>query len=217
MITDDELRRAYALDDRQTPRVRLNFVSSADGAVTLRGRSGTLGGDTDRRLMQVLRELADVVLIGAGTVRAEGYAGVAPRVAIVSARLELSPDDAVFAGAAARPLVVTSAASPPSRRAALAGVADVLVCGQESVELPAMVRELAGRGMPQILCEGGPHLFGSLLDADLADELCLTASPRLVGGVAGRITQGAAEVDRGFALRGVRHDDEGFVFLRYAR
>jgi len=217
MISDDELRRAYALDDRSTPRVRMNFVSSADGAVTLDGRSGTLGGDTDRALMQVLRELTDVVLVGAGTVRAEGYAGVTPRLAIVSARLELSPDDPVFAEASVRPLVVTSAASPAGRREALDAVADVIVCGDVGVDLALMVRELASRGMPQILCEGGPHLFGSVLDAGVVDELCLTMAPRLVGGVAGRIAQGAAEEDRPFGLRSVLHDDDGFVFLRYAR
>lgn len=217
MISDDRLRAAYAIEDRAVPRVRMNFVSSADGAVTLDGRSGTLGGDTDRRLMQVLREMTDLVLIGAGTVRAEGYADVRPRLAVVSARLELSPDDEVFAEAATRPLVVTSEASPAGRRAALGAVADVLVCGQTAVDLPAMVREFAARGMPQILCEGGPHLFGSLLDADAVDELCVTVSPRLVGGAAGRIAQGAAEADRPFALRSVLNDDEGFVFLRYGR
>lgn len=217
MITDDELRDAYAIDERVTSRVRMNFVSSADGAVTLGGRSGALGGDTDRRLMQVLRELTDVVLIGAGTVRAEGYARVRPRLAVVSARLALSPVDEVFAEATTRPLVITSAAAPAGRREALDAVAEVLVCGQTSVDLALAMRELAARGMPQILCEGGPHLFGSLLDADVVDELCLTVSPRLVGGVAGRIAQGAAEADRPFGLRTVLHDDEGYVFLRYAR
>lgn len=217
MISADDMRRAYALQDRSTPRVRMNFVASADGAVTLDGRSGTLGGPADRALMQVLRDMTDVVLVGAGTVRAEGYAGVTPRLAIVSARLQLSPDDPALAEASVRPLVVTSAAAPEARRAALEEVADVLVCGRTHVDLALMVRELASRGMPQILCEGGPHLFGSLLDADVVDELCLTISPQLVGGTAGRIAQGAAETDRGFGLRSVLHDDEGFVFLRYAR
>jgi riboflavin biosynthesis pyrimidine reductase len=217
MISDDELRAAYALDDRETPRVRMNFVSSADGAVTLAGRSGTLGGDTDRRLMQELRAMTDVVLVGAGTVRAEGYAGVSPRLAVASARLELAVDDPVFAEAVGRPIVITSEAAPAGRREALDAVADVIVCGAASVDLSIMVRELAARGMPQILCEGGPHLFGSLLDAGVVDELCLTVSPRLVGGVAGRIAQGAGEQDRPFGLRSALHDDEGYVFLRYAR
>ena len=71
--------------------------------------------------------------------------------------------------------------------------------------------------MAQILCEGGPHLFGSLLDAGVVDELCLTLSPHLVGGGAGRIAQAASEGDRRLSLRSVLHDDEDFVFLRYAR
>ncbi|WEG09868.1 pyrimidine reductase family protein [Microbacterium horticulturae] len=217
MITDDELRSAYGVADRTEPHVRMNFVASADGSVTLGGRSGTLGGDTDRRLMQVLRSMCDVVLVGAGTVRAEGYAGVTPRLAIVSARLLLSPDDPALAEAAVRPIVITSQAAPASRREELDAVADVIVCGTVSVDLRAVVRELAARGMPQILCEGGPHLFGSLLDADVVDELCLTLSPRLVGGDAGRIAQGAEEADRHFGLRSVLHDDEGYVLLRYAR
>nr|WP_274637453.1 pyrimidine reductase family protein [Microbacterium bovistercoris] len=232
--TRGELFAGYALDDRATPRVRMNFVSSADGAVTLDGRSGPLGGQTDRALMEVLRAMADVVLVGAGTVRVEGYGGVAPqpedaawrrahglspvpRLAIVSGRLDLSPAAAVFTEASARPLVITRAASPTARREALAEVADVIVCGDATVDLSLMVAALADRGMPQILSEGGPHLFGSLLDADVVDELCLTLAPHVVGGGAGRIAQGAAEGDRALGLRSILRDDDGFVFLRYAR
>jgi riboflavin biosynthesis pyrimidine reductase len=232
--TRDDLFAAYALGDRETPRVRMNFVSSADGAVTLHGRSGTLGGETDRALMEVLRAMADVVLVGAGTVRVEGYGGVAPsaedtawrreqglpdapRLAVVSGELGLSPEDAVFAEATARPIVVTRASAPPERREALAAVADVLVCGDATVDLTEMAARLAAQGLRQVLCEGGPHLFGALLDADAVDELCLTVAPRVVGGGAGRIAQGATEGDRGYALRSILHDDDGFVFLRYAR
>lgn len=230
----DELRAAYALPDRETPRIRMNFVSSVDGAATLDDRSGGLGGPTDRALMQVLRSLADVVLVGAGTVRAEGYGGMRlseedaawrraqgrapqPRLAIVSRRLDLEPSDEVFTDAAVRPLVVTCAVAAPERRDALAAVADVVIAGDEEVDLSLMRDELARRGMPQILCEGGPHLFGTLLDAGVVDELCLTLAPRLVGGDAGRIVRGATEIDRGLALTGLLSDDDGFVFLRYAR
>jgi len=230
----DDLRAAYALPDRETPRIRINFVSSVDGAATLDDRSGGLGGPTDRALMQVLRSLADVVLVGAGTVRAEGYGGMRlseedaawrraqgrapqPRLAIVSRRLDLEPSDEVFTDAAVRPLVVTCAVAAPERRDALAAVADVVIAGDEEVDLSLMRDELARRGMPQILCEGGPHLFGTLLDAGVVDELCLTLAPRLVGGDAGRIVRGATEIDRGLALTGLLSDDDGFVFLRYAR
>ncbi|MRH29377.1 pyrimidine reductase family protein [Microbacterium sp. SYP-A9085] len=234
MPTRDDLFAAYALGDRGIPSLRMNFVASVDGAVSLHGRSGTLGGQTDRALMEVLRAMADVILVGAGTVRVEGYGGVqptaedaawrrthglspAPRLAVVSGRLDLSPDDSVFADATSRPIVVTRASAPHERREALAEVADVLVCGDATVDLGLMVAEFAAQGMTQVLSEGGPHLFGSLLDADVVDELCLTLAPRVVGGGAGRIAQGATEGDRGYALRSILHDDDGFVFLRYAR
>ena len=74
--TREQLLEAYAIDDRGTPRVRMNFVMSLDGAATLEGRSGGLGDENDRLAMQVLRTLADVVLVGAGTVRVEGDGGL---------------------------------------------------------------------------------------------------------------------------------------------
>ncbi|MFT4135009.1 pyrimidine reductase family protein [Microbacterium sp.] len=233
MPARDELLAAYALPDRDTPRLRMNVVASADGAVALEGRSGALGGATDRRLMQVLRAMADVILVGAGTVRAEGYGGTRvseadaewrvaralppqPRLAVVSRALELEPRHPFFAEAVVRPVVVTCAAAPAGRRAVLAEVADVLVCGEETVDLAAVRATFADRGWTRTLCEGGPHLFGTLLAAGLVDEVCLTLAPRFVGGDAQRIVRGAAEADRRFALTGVLADDEGFVFLRYA-
>ncbi len=232
-VDRDELLEAYAIADRATPRVRMNFVMSLDGAVTLEGRSGGLGDESDRLAMQVLRSLADVVLVGAGTVRVEGYGGLRvdeadaawrrghgldpqPRVAVVSSRLDLSPGHPFFARAAVRPIVVTRASAPSDRRAALAEVADVLVCGDDAVDLRAMIGALAGLGLPQVLCEGGPHLFGSLIEADLVDELCLSLSPMLVAGGAGRIVRGAPEVER--RMRLVHAIPAGdLLLLRYAR
>jgi len=232
-VDREELREAYAIADRATPRVRMNFVMSLDGAVTLEGRSGGLGDESDRLAMQVLRSLADVVLVGAGTVRVEGYGGLRvdeadaawrrglgldpqPRVAVVSSRLDLSPGHPFFARAAERPIVVTRESAPPDRRVALAEVADVLVCGDDTVDLGAMIVALAGLGLPQVLCEGGPHLFGSLIEADLVDELCLSLSPLLVAGGAGRIVRGAPEVER--RMRLVHALPAGdLLLLRYAR
>ena len=111
---------------------------------------------------------------------------------------------------------MTHAASPADRRAALADVADVLVCGDEAVDPRAMVAALAEAGLPQVLCEGGPHLFGSLTEADLVDELCLSLSPLLVAGGAGRIVRGAPEVER--RMRLVHAIPAGdLLLLRYAR
>lgn len=227
-----EMHAAYALPDRDTARVRVNFVSSLDGAVTVDGRSGGLGGEDDRLIMGVLRAMADVVVVGAGTVRVEGYGGVrlarqnvewrlenglaaTVPLAVVSASLDLDPGHPFFAEATERPLVVTSASAPAPRSAALAEVADVIVCGDEVVEPRAMIDALAGRGLTQMLCEGGPHLFGDLIEVDAVDELCLTLSPTLVGGSAGRIVRDAPEATRRMRLLHAIPSDD-FVFLRYA-
>ena len=227
-----EMHAAYALPDRDAPRVRVNFVSSLDGAVTVDGRSSGLGGDDDRLVMGVLRAMADILVVGAGTVRVEGYGGVrlarsnvewrlanglppTVRLAVVSASLDLDPRHPFFTEAAERPLVLAPRSARPERREALAEVADVVVCGDEMVEASAMLEALAERGLTQVLCEGGPHLFGDLIDADAVDELCLTLSPTLVGGSAGRIVRGAPEaVRRMRLLHAIPSED--FVFLRYA-
>ncbi|TFC04780.1 pyrimidine reductase family protein [Cryobacterium adonitolivorans] len=198
----------YTVRDRTTPHLRVNFISSLDGAATHDGQSGGLGDDADRLVFDTLRMLTDVILVGAGTVRAEGYGGIRftdhavawrvahslpehPPVAIVSGRLDLDPAHPVFTAAATRPIVLTHAQAPAERRAALAAVADVLVCGEASIDHALMVRTLTARGYPQVLCEGGPSLFGSLLAADAVDELCLTLSPLLESGRAPRIATAA--------------------------
>lgn len=231
--SDAEMLAAYALPDRAAPRLRVNFVSSLDGAVTLGGRSGALGSPDDQRLMTVLRTLADVIVVGAGTVRAEGYGGLRlpadkldlrramglsdqPPIAVVSSSLDLDPTHPFFSKALVRPMVLTHEDAPVPRRAALAAVAEVIDCGASSVGPARLMLALAERGMPQVLCEGGPHLFGELLAADLVDELCLSLSPVLVGGSAGRIAQGAAEAAR--RMRLVHALPAGdMLLLRYAR
>lgn len=233
VLDRDELLAAYAPADRSSRLVRMNFVSSLDGAATLEGRSGGLGDADDRLAMQVLRTLADVVLVGAGTVRAEGYGGLAvgeadaawrvahglppqPRVAVVSSSLGLDPEGAFFANAVTRPIVVTHEAAPDARRHALERVADVVVVGEQQVDARILFDRFAEQGLRQVLCEGGPHLFGSLLDADLVDELCLSLSPLLVGGNAGRIARGVPELQR--RMRLVHAIPAGdLLLLRYAR
>lgn len=198
------VRARYEVADRAAPHLRVNFISSLDGAATHDGLSGGLGDAADRLVFDTLRMFTDVILVGAGTVRAEGYGGIRldedavawrlahglpahPPVAIVSGRLDLDPAHPVFTRAATRPLVVTHAEAPAERRSALAEVTDVLVCGEASVDHAQMVRTLTERGYPQVLCEGGPSLFGSLLAAGCVDELCLTLAPLLESGRAPRI------------------------------
>jgi riboflavin-specific deaminase-like protein len=233
-LSDEELIALYEVADRDVPHLRANFVSSLDGAVEIDGQSKALSSDSDSRVFSMIRRLADVVLVGAGTIRDEGYnplklsakarewrtaAGLAenPTLAVVSSRLELSPVNPVFKSAV-RPIVVTHAASPPDRREALAEVAEVLVLGEAEVDLPAVVAELSGRGQKQILSEGGPHLLGALTAADLVDELCLALAPLLAGPGAGRITAGLpSTLTRRMKLetRLVASDD--YLFFRYLR
>ncbi|NQX10201.1 pyrimidine reductase family protein [Microbacteriaceae bacterium VKM Ac-2855] len=210
----------------------MNFVSSIDGAATHDGLSGGLGGEADRRLFDLLRRLADVVLVAAGTVRTEGYgpmlldeasaawridAGLPaqPVFGIVSGSLELDPGDRIFAEAPVRPIVVTHGASPVERRDALAEVADVLVCGTEAVDPRLVVRELAGRGLPQVHCEGGPSLYGALLAADAVDELCLTVSPLIASGTAPRIATGAGVLHPQYLAHVLSSEET--LLLRYLR
>lgn len=232
-LSDAALLDAYAIDRSSEPRLRANFVSSLDGSATVNGRSGGLGNADDQRLMTILRTVADVILVGAGTVRAEGYGGVRmpqpsvgwrraaglsdhPRLAVVSARLDLEPEHPFFRESVARPLVLTRTQAPATRRKALEAVAEVVDCGEASVDPALIVSALAERGMPQILCEGGPHLFGALIEADLVDELCLSLSPLLVAGNAGRIAQGASESVRAMRLLHVLPAGD-MLLLRYAR
>ena len=206
-LDDDGLFEAYKLT-RETPLLRVNFVSSLDGAVESEGYSRGLSNPADKRVFSLLRAHADAVMVGAGTLRHEGYgpvrtstdhlarrnaAGLAehPTLIVVSAALDLDPESRAFTEAPVRPLVVTHASAPTERREALETVADVVVCGDSVVDLSVARTELTRRRLEQVLCEGGPHVFGALLAADLVDELCLTVAPLLTGPGAGRIVAGA--------------------------
>lgn len=233
MLDRDELIIRYQMTDRTLPQLRVNFIASLDGAATRAGVSGGLGNADDKLVFDTLRMLSDVIVVGAGTVRAEGYGGIrldatdaAWRVrqglpaqlpvAVVSSRLDLDLTHPLFADAAVRPLVVTHAASPSRQRAELAEVADVLVCGEDAVDPRRMRAELARRGLVQMLCEGGPNLFGAMIEADCVDELCLSVSPVLEGGSSGRISAGATAITREMALLHVLTAGD-MLFLRYAR
>lgn len=221
-VGDDALRELYRQPDR--PWLRVNFVTSVDGAVTVDGRSAGLGSDADQRVFHLLRQEADALLVGAGTLRVEGYGpvrarnrqGAYLRLVVVSGRLALAPDHPALAGAPLRPAIVTCADAPPDRAAALAAVADVVPVGLGRVDLTAGLRDLRERRLDRILCEGGPQLFGALLAEDLVDEVCLTVSPLAAGPGAGRIVSGDPAPLRHLALRGALEED-GVLLLRYTR
>jgi riboflavin biosynthesis pyrimidine reductase len=239
-----EIARLYAYPPPAArpgrPWVRANFVASADGAATAQGRSGGLSGEADRQVFSVLRSLADVILAGAGTARAEKYRPVqqaeawaqlregrpaTPPVAVVTRSLDLDPDGPLLTGAPgdARTIVLTTEAAPADRRAAAARHADVVVAGRDMLSPEAIIGALAERGHRRILIEGGPHLLGQIAAAGLLDELCLTVSPLLAGGRAGRILAGGItggddipEAQAGLSLAHVLQDS-GFLLCRYVR
>ncbi|REJ04977.1 pyrimidine reductase family protein [Microbacterium bovistercoris] len=227
---DDEALLALTRMPEGRPWLRMNFISSIDGAATREGRSGGLGDAADRRLFDLLRRPADAVLLGAGTARDEGYgamrldaASVAwreergmpphPVFVLISRSLRLDPASPIFADAPVRPIVCTVAGAQPGE---LADVADVIVCGEGDVD-PLRVRaELAARGLRRVHGEGGPHVFGSFLSAGAVDALHLTLAPSLEAGAAGRITAGAPASPTGMRLASVlRAADE--LFLHYVR
>ncbi|MGJ7442139.1 dihydrofolate reductase family protein [Aquipuribacter sp. MA13-6] len=208
--------------------VRANMVTTLDGATAGDdGRSGTVSSPVDREVFRVLRGLADVVLVGAGTARTEGYGPASVNHDLLPRRRERgSPDAAVvvqvtrsgrvesgrglFEGP--RPGLVVLADGDPeasARARDAAGPDQVLLAGHVDtggVDLADALEQLSDRGFSRVLCEGGPALLGALAQADLLDELCLTTSPTLVAGDAARVVTGPAVDPRGYRLAGLLHE-----------
>ncbi len=225
----DELAGCYPRLEH--PTLRVNFIASADGAVSVDGLSAGLQGPGDKEVFDTLRMVCDALVVAAGTVRAERYDALRlttedriwrtrhglpefPLMVIVSGSLDLDPAQLIFADAPVRPIVLTHRAAPGD--SPIAEVAELVRAGDEQVDLAAGVAALHERGATQLLCEGGPGLLGSMIAADLVDELCLTVAPLLAGGGAGRIAHGPASPPRRMALRHAL-TREDMLFLRYAR
>lgn len=196
------------------PWVRVNFVASVDGSAQGGdGRSGSLGTDADRAVFRLLRDTCDVVLVSAGTARAEEYGPVEDGVlALVSRSLDV-PERLRVPGV----LVVAPADVDQERLDVLeaAGV-DVLTTGDAEVDWPAALAELGRRGLRRVLCEGGPTLLGTLTELDLVDEICLTVAPVLVAGEGQRISvsDGTADVPMRLAHA---LDVDGTLLTRWVR
>ncbi|MEV6488705.1 pyrimidine reductase family protein [Actinoplanes sp. NPDC051633] len=222
----EELPELYPRRDE--PVLRVNFVSSLDGAATLDGHSGGLGDPTDQEILKTLRTVCDALVVGAATVRGENYDGLRldpsrrawreerglpayPLMVVVSRSLDLDLDQLVFADAPRRPVVLAGGGTAKMRRQ-VERVADVVATD----DLAAGIAALHERGATQVFCEGGPRLLGALLEADLVDELCLTVSPLLTAGDASRIAHGGQAVRREMSLRHILAEED-MLFLRYAR
>ena len=217
--------------------VRANFISSLDGAATADGRSGALGGAGDRAVFRLMRELADVVVVGAGTVRVETYSGAqlgvaerqrrcargqheVPPIAIVTRSADLDHGLPVFTQTEVPPLLLTTREAAADARARYAGLAEVYDCSAADtgdVDLGAALRTLAALGLIRVLAEGGPSLLGTFIADGLLDELCLTIAPMLVGGVARRVVSGPGQVHTKMRRTHVLTDDDGYLYTRYVK
>ena len=205
VLDDEALREVYAAPAAPS-WLRVNFVASLDGAVTgADGRSGSINTEADGRVFALLRALADVVVVGAGTVRAEGYPALrdedprSPVLVVVSHAGELPPRVTAMTSPQGAAILVTRAGADPQaveRARLVLGEEHVVVVGDDVVDLVAMREALADRGFRQILCEGGPTLFGSMLEAGIVDEVDLTFAPTVVGGTHQRVVRaGDLELD----------------------
>lgn len=226
-LSTDQLVECYAYPDAlDAPYLRVNFVTSVDGAASVGGVTQGLSPKPDRLVFGLLRQLADVILVGAQTARAENYGGarkpnlstgVPPRIAVVTATGELDPAARLFTDAAVPPLILAaeSASAANLRPLAAAGAEVVSLAGARATPA-AVLAELDTRGLRRVLCEGGPRLFGALITADAVDELCLTITPALAGGTASRVALDDHEQLRAMRLASVLTED-GVLLLRYLR
>ena len=234
--TDEDLQALYAFPESlMRPWVKVNFISSMDGAATVQGRSGGLGDDNDKRIFILGRRLCDVILVGSATAVAEKYRGVTraemagvdraalglapvPTIAIVTRNCTIEPTAPVITDTEVAPIIYTTSSADEGRRAAVAEAgAEVVLAGSTDVDLPAVVADLGKRGLSRVNCEGGPRLFGSMIAAGVVDELCLSIAPLLTSGDSGRIAVGDFPPEPlRMRLRSVLHGED-LLMLRYTR
>jgi riboflavin biosynthesis pyrimidine reductase len=236
-LDDGELPQLYAYPDGDQTWVRANFITSIDGGATAEGKTGPMAGAGDRLIFFLLRELADVIVVGAGTVRVEGYSGAhagiaerqrrqargqseVPQLAIVTKSGLLDRDMGVFTRTEVPPLVLTCTAAADETRRLLGDLAEVIDCSGSDpgkVDEAALLAILRARGMRRVLTEGGPMLLGAFMQRDMLDELCLTIAPYVVGGLARRIATGPGQALTRMSCTHILSDEAGYLYTRYVR
>jgi riboflavin biosynthesis pyrimidine reductase len=238
-ISDDLLVELYRHQLPQTSAavLRTNFISSLDGSVQgPNGRSGSMSTPSDRHVFALQRALADVILVGAGTVRNEGYRAVDlapwqrdiraaeglspyPTLAVVSVSLDLDPRIATPRSGPGGPVLILTVAQKDRDldRFRAAGIS-VVEQDHESIDLEEALAWLSDHQLRRVLCEGGPRLHRDLQAGGLVDELSLTLAPVVVGGSGLRSTSGPGiEPAADFELVLSMYADDGALFTRYRR
>lgn len=216
----------------QDPELRAVVVSTITGSTTVHSTSGALGNSLDSALLNELRGWCDVVLVGAGTVKAENYAGVStsaalratrsqngqseiPPLAVLSSHLDLDVHSRFFTETSTAPLVLTE--NHDAEAAAALEEAGASVNVISDLSLTTAVCFLRSQGFHRILCEGGPSVFAQLVDANLVDVWHHTIDPRVSGAVELPIVTGGSEATRAMVLEAGFIDEESMLFLRYRR
>jgi riboflavin biosynthesis pyrimidine reductase len=227
----ERLSEAYPWPD-QPMWLRAMMVMTLDGAVAgPDGRSRSISSVGDRAVLAAVRRFSDVVLIGAGTFRAERYGPMrarsedaasraeqglapAPVLAIVSGSLHLPWDEPVFTESAARPIVITAGSADPAAVTQARQRADLITLPGALAEPPAVLGALAEHGLGRVVCEGGQKVLAGFATNGLIDETDLSISPLMIGG--GQVSTGPAiGSPHRFALAQLIVDDDGFAFHRY--
>jgi riboflavin biosynthesis pyrimidine reductase len=237
-VEERRLTDFYAYPDGlQSCWVRGNMIASLDGGATDEGKAGGLAGAGDRAVFALMRHAADVILVGAATVRTENYSGAqlpvaarqerqrrgqaeVPPIAVITRSGELNPAALLFTRTEVPPLILTCRRWFDDTRRRLGSVAEVLDASgpqPDTVDAATVLQIFAERGLYRVLTEGGPLFLGSLIEDGLLDELCLTIAPVLVGGAAGRIATGPGQVRTRMRRTHVLTDDDGYLYTRYVK
>ena len=210
--------------------VRTNMVSTLTGSATMNHVSEDMGNDTDGQLFAALRNWADVVLVGAQTVRAEDYSGVKPNgdgsrpapIAVPSRSLDFDITSDFFTDFTTPPIILIPHSSRDdqelAKRIATIESTGAEVCDAGEGTVQDYISVLKDRGFKRVLCEGGPGMIGQLVDVDAIDQMYLTLDPHLSTGVETPMATFKGEHShRRMQLENVADDKDGTVFLRYSR
>ena len=213
-VSDEDLKALYAVPDGDSAYLRVNMVSTVDGSATGDDAlSGSINTVPDQRVFATIRSLADVIIVGGGTAKAEGYEPTDRPTVLVSRKAQV-PEKLRGAPAGSVYLATCSRSEGIDEAREMLGEEHVLTLGSHRVDLPLLKETLFHRGWRSQLCEGGPHLLRDLVFQGCVDELTATTVPRLVAGAYPRITEGAP-VDTALTLK-LLLEDEGTLLGRWA-